>query len=130
MKNMFRLIAAMVFLAVTTPAFAQGGGMGQMSREQRLARQKEMLFHGITLDAAQTARVDSIFQDATTKQQAVMQSGGMQAMRSPEGREQLQKITASRNEAIKSLLTEDQKKKFDENFTSMPQMGGRRPGIL
>jgi hypothetical protein len=56
MKNTLRLIAAVAVLAVAAPAYAQRGGGGgggmQMSPEQRMARQKEQLFAGITLTPA------------------------------------------------------------------------------
>ncbi len=132
MKNMFRLITAAAMLALAVPAYAQGGGgggggMGRMSPEQRMAQQKEALFKGITLNAGQTAKVDSIFLDATKKQQEFMQSGGMEAMRSPEGREKIQKLTNDRNAAIKAVLSAEQQKTFEENLANQPQMG-RRPG--
>lgn len=130
MKNTLRLIAAAAVLAIAAPVYAQGGGgggMGQMSPEQRIARQKEMLFKDITLDAGQTAKIDAIFQESTKKQQELMQ-GGMEAMRSPEGREKMQKLNNDRNDAIKAVLTADQKKKFEENLAAMPQ-GGRRGGL-
>jgi hypothetical protein len=41
-------------------------------------------------------------------------------------REQMQKMNEERNTAIKAVLTDDQKKKFDENLAAMPQ--GRRGG--
>lgn len=130
MKNTLRLIAAAAVLAIAAPVYAQGGGgggMGQMSPEQRIARQKEMLFKDITLDAGQTTKIDAIFQESTKKQQELMQ-GGMEAMRSPEGREKMQKLNNDRNDAIKAVLTADQKKKFEENLAAMPQ-GGRRGGL-
>ncbi|WP_337169754.1 hypothetical protein [Gemmatimonas aurantiaca] len=130
MKNTLRLIAAAAVLAIAAPVYAQsgggGGGMGQMSPEQRIARQKEMLFKDITLDAGQTTKIDAIFQESTKKQQELMQ-GGMEAMRSPEGREKMQKLNNDRNDAIKAVLTADQKKKFEENLAAMPQ--GRRGGL-
>ncbi|HEY0928277.1 MAG TPA: hypothetical protein VGE27_00040 [Gemmatimonas sp.] len=131
MKNTLRLIAAAAVLAIAAPAYAQGGGgggMGQMSPEQRMARQKEMLFKDITLDAAQTTKVDAILAESAKKQQEMMQAGGMEAMRSPEGREKMQKLNADRNDAIKAVLKDDQKKKFDENLAAMPQ--GRPRGGL
>ena len=48
--------------------------------------------------------------------------GDMAAMR-----ESMQKMNAERNEALKAELTDEQKKKFDENVAAMPQ--GRRGGI-
>ncbi|MCE2903150.1 MAG: hypothetical protein ACK6DP_05435 [Gemmatimonas sp.] len=133
MKNTLRLIAAAAVLAMAVPASAQGGmggGMGgqQMSPEQRIARQKEMLFKDITLSADQSAKADTIMMQGMRKQMEMMQAargggGDMGAMR-----EQMQKLNTDRNNALKALLTTDeQKKKFDENVANMPQ--GRRGGI-
>ena len=132
MKTTLRVIAAAAALAIATPAFAQGGppggGMGQMSPEQRLARQKEMLFQGITLTAAQSAKADTLIMQGMQKQMEAMQAarsggGDMGAMR-----EQMQKMNGERNDALKALLTTDaDKAKFDENVKNMPQ--GRRGGF-
>ncbi len=130
MKTSLRVLAAAAALAIATPAFAQGGGMGgmQMSPEQRIARQKEMLFQGITLSAAQSAKADTIIMAGMQKQMEAMQ-----AMRSGGGdmagmREQMQKMNTERNDALKAILTSDaDKAKFDENVKNMPQ--GRRGGL-
>ena len=130
MKNTLRVMAA-VALFVAAPAYAQGGmgggGMGGGMRgnpEQMMARQKEMLFKDITLSAEQTTKVDSIMTAGQAKQREMMQAmrgggGDMSTMR-----EQMQKMNEERNTAIKAVLTDDQKKKFDENLANMPQ--GRR----
>ena len=131
MKNTLRVMAA-VALFVAAPAYAQGGmgggGMGGGMRgnpEQMMARQKEMLFKDITLSAEQTTKVDSIMTAGQAKQREMMQAamaGGDRAGM----REQMQKMNEERNTAIKAVLTDDQKKKFDENLANMPQ--GRRGG--
>jgi protein CpxP len=130
MKNTLRLIAAVAVLAVAAPAYAQGGGGGgggmQMSPEQRMARQKEQLFAGITLTPAQGAKADTIMMNGMKKQQEMMQAarsggGDMAAMR-----EQMTKMNTERNDALKALLTTDaDKAKFDENVKNMPQGRGR-----
>lgn len=130
MKTTLRVLAAAAALAIATPAFAQGGGMGgmQMTPEQRVARQKEMLFQGITLSAAQSAKADTVIMAGMQKQMEAMQ-----AMRSGGGdmagmREQMQKMNTERNDALKAILTSDaDKAKFDENVKNMPQ--GRRGGL-
>jgi periplasmic protein CpxP/Spy len=134
MKNTLRLLAAAAALAVALPAVASaqgggwggGGGMQQMSPEQRLARTKETLFAGITLTAEQTARMDTILVQGMRKQQEMMQAamagGDRSAMR-----ETMQKMTKERDDAIKAVLTDEQKKKFEENLANMPQ--GRRGGF-
>jgi len=126
------MFVAAAALAIAVPAYAQGGGGGggggmQMSPAERMARQKEMLFKDITLTAAQSAKIDTVMLDAGKKQQEAMMAarnggGDMAAMR-----ESMQKMNAERNEALKAGLTDEQKKKFDENVAAMPQ--GRRGGL-
>jgi len=129
MKNTLRMFVAAAVLAIAVPAYAQGGGGGgaQMSPAERMTRQKEQLFKDITLTAAQSAKIDTIMTQAAAKQQesmAAARSGGgdMAAMR-----ESMQKMTTERNDALKAGLTDEQKKKFDENVAAMPQ--GRRGGF-
>jgi Spy/CpxP family protein refolding chaperone len=103
-------------------------GGQQMSPEQRLARQKEMLFKDITLTPEQSAKADTVIMQGMRKQMEMMQAargggGDPGAMR-----EQMQKMNTERNDALKALLTSDeQKKKFDDNVANMPQ--GRRGGF-
>jgi len=130
MKISLRILVAAASLAIAAPVYAQGGGGGggggqQMTAEQRMARQKEMLFKDITLDAAVSAKIDTIMMEASKKQMEAMQAarsggGDMAAMR-----EQTQKMNAERNTAIKALLTDEQKTKFDANVAAMPQGRGR-----
>ena len=132
MKTTLRVIAAAAALAIATPAFAQGGppggGMGQMSPEQRLARQKEMLFQGITLTAAQSAKADTLIMQGMQKQMEAMQAARSGGGDRASMMEQIQKMNGERNEALKALLTTDaDKAKFDENVKNMPQ--GRRGGF-
>lgn len=131
MKTTIRLFVAAAALAIAVPAYAQGGGGGgggmQMSPAERMARQKEQLFKDIALTAALSAKVDTIMLQVGTKQQEAMaaaRSGGgdMAAMR-----ESMKKLNAERNDTLKALLTDEQKKKFDENVAAMPQ--GRRGGL-
>ncbi len=130
MKISLRILVAAASLAIAAPVYAQGGGGGggggqQMTAEQRMARQKEQLFKDITLDAAVSAKIDTIMMEASKKQMEAMQAarsggGDMAAMR-----EQTQKMNAERNTAIKALLTDEQKTKFDANVAAMPQGRGR-----
>ena len=130
MKNTIRMFVTVAALAIAVPAYAQGGGGGgggmQMSPAERMARQKEQLFKDITLTAAQSAKIDTVMLQGAAKQQEAMmaaRSGGgdMAAMR-----ESMQKMNAERNDALKAVLTDEKKKKFDENLAAMPQ--GRRGG--
>lgn len=136
MKNTLRMIAVAAALAVSVPAYAQGGGGGggggrggmQGTPAERMARQKEQLFKDITLTATQSAKIDTVMMQAGEKQQEMMQAarsggGDMATMR-----ESMQKMNTERNDALKAILTDEQKKKFDENVAAMPQ-GGRRGGL-
>jgi hypothetical protein len=83
-----------------------------------------MLFKDITLSAAQSAKADTIIMGAMTKQREMMQAaqGGDMAA----AREQMQKLNADRNAALKAVLTTDaDKAKFDANLAAMPQGRGR-----
>ncbi len=127
MKLVLRMAVVAASLAVAAPAFAQGGGGGMgggMSPEQRMAQQKTRMFEGITLTAPQSAKVDSIMAGAAKAQQEMM-AGGMEAMRSPEGRAKMQAMTEERNKALKAALTADQVAIFEKNLANMPQGRGR-----
>lgn len=107
-------------LAIAAPAYAQGGGGGGGmggTPEQMMARQKERLFAGITLSAEQSAKADTIMLNGMKKMAEMRASGSMD-------REGMQKMNAERNDAIKALLTDEQKKKFEENLAAMPQRRG------
>ena len=102
----------------------QGGGMGGM------ARQNEMLFKGITLTAAQQAKVDSIQSAGRTTMQGMMQSGADMATM----REQMMAMRQAQMTSIRGVLTAEQQTQFDKNLAEMPQGpggmgGGRRPPI-
>lgn len=131
MKTSLRLFAAVALLVIAAPAYAQGGGGGggmqQMSPEQRIARQKEMLFKDITLSAEQSAKADTIIMKSMRSQMEAMQAARATGDQGA-AREAMQKVNGERNEALKALLTTDEhKKKFDENLAAMPQ--GRRGGL-
>ncbi len=131
MKTSLRLFTAVALLAIAAPAYAQGGGGGgggmqQMTPEQRVARQKEMLFKDITLSAEQSAKADTIIMKGMRSQMEAMQAARASGDQGA-AREAMQKVMSERNEALKGLLTTDEhKKKFDENLAAMPQ--GRRGG--
>jgi Spy/CpxP family protein refolding chaperone len=122
MKNLVRVVAATAVLALATPAYGQGYGGGggmQMSPEQMIARQKDRMFEGITLSAEQSAKADTIIMKGMRQLMEMRQSGGMD-------REAMQKMNTERNDALKALLNDEQKKKFEANLAAMPQ--GRRGG--
>lgn len=125
-----RKLAAVAFLLVvaSVQVEAQGGGgrgMGGGGNPEMQARQRAMMFEGITLTEAQTKQVDSIQAATRTKQQEMMQAamgggGDRQAMMA-----QVQEMRASEQKAIRELLTKEQQEQFDKNIANMPAMGGR-----
>jgi len=119
MKKMLRmaLMSLGMFMVVTTVAHAQGrGGRGM--------NPVVVLKDSLHVSDAVAAKADSIWKAWTTEQQGLMEAarGGDADARA--------KMTEGRTkamDAIKALLTDDQKTQFDK---MMPQRGGRRGGGL
>ena len=117
-----QLLAVAAMLAVTsTSALAQdnprrGGG-----------DPNAMLLQGITLSAEQQAKVDTLGAKARADMQAMRADTTLaQDARRAKGME----MRTKQYEAIKALLTEEQKKVFDKNLADMQarmQQGGGRP---
>jgi Spy/CpxP family protein refolding chaperone len=114
--RVFALLAALVAFAAPA-AHAQGGGGGQGGR----GRQMEMLMQGITLTDAQKASVDSIG-TAFRAQMPPMQQGTP-----PDSATRAKRMEVMQKQigAVRTVLTPDQQKVFDENVKNMPPMGGR-----
>jgi Spy/CpxP family protein refolding chaperone len=119
------LTAAVVALTAvgSSQASAQGGGGGQ---GRGGAAQQAMMFEGITLTEAQTARVDSIRASFRQKMMAMPRpaqgeqpdSSAMAARRT---------MTEEQRAAIRGVLTADQAKTFDANVEKMRNAPRGRP---
>ena len=123
--KVIRFLAAAAIVLTATTATAQGGppGGGQ-GRPNQMAR----LMEGITLTADQQAKVDSISAASRAEQMKMreeMQASGGQP--GPEMMDKMRAISTKRNEAIKGVLTDEQKAIFDKNLANMPQPGQRPP---
>ena len=127
MKNTLRIIAIAASMAIAAPAFAQGGGGGgqQMTPEQRLAQTKERLLKDITLAPATGVKVDTILVQAARKGQELMMAARSGGGDMAAAQEQRRKITTESYDAIKALLTDEQKKQMDANIAAMPAGRGR-----
>jgi len=126
MKKMIKMamLAAAMFMVVTTVAKAQGGGGGGGNRG---AAQMAAMFKDITLTDTQKAKVDSItkfYQEKSTEIRA--SANGDMASVQPK----MMENTKLRNDALKAVLTDEQKKVFDANVAAMPQGRGRPPVSL
>lgn len=127
--KVIRFLAAAVLVLTATTAMAQGGppqggGQGGGRGNQMMAR----LMEGITLTADQQTKVDSINAAARAEQMKLreeMQAAGGQP--SPELMEKMRGIGTKRNDAIKAVLTAEQKATFEKNLANMPQPGQRPP---
>jgi Spy/CpxP family protein refolding chaperone len=122
MKKMIKmaLMTAAMFMMVATVAKAQGGGGNRGGRGGGTAA----LFKDITLTDTQKAASDSISKFYAEKSAEIRASAnGDMASVMPKMTEN----TKLRNDALKAILTDEQKKVFDANVAAMPQRGGRPP---
>ena len=120
MRKMIRTVAmaAAMFAAVTTVAQAQGGGGGG-GRGGR--NPLTILKDSLHVSDAILAKADTIVKAAAAESAPLMEAarGG-----DADARTKMGVVTAKRNEAIKALLTDEQKVQWDK---LMPA-GGRRGG--
>lgn len=127
MKTTLRVLAAALVVASASVAQAQGGGGGGGGNmQERMAQQRAMMFEGITLDAAQKTKIDSI-QASSQKARMELRAGMTQGTPpSPEMREKQQALQADEQKAIKAVLTKEQNEVYDKNMAAMRERMGRR----
>ena len=127
MKKMIKmaLMSAAMFMMVATVAKAQGGGGGGAGRGAgRGGNVMTTLFKDITLTDTQKAKADSIVAFYNEKSTEIRASAnGDMASVMPK----MQENTKLRNDALKAILTDEQKKVFDANVAAQPQRG--RPPV-
>lgn len=124
----FKLVWLLALLfAGTITASAQGGGF-RRTVEERVKSVHEKLDSAFKLDADKQAKVDTVFASYYRQQDKIreeMRSGGerpdLQAMR-----EKMQPAVEARDKELKTLLSEDQYKKWKEEIE--PSMMQRRGG--
>ena len=106
LRTTLALVAVATVSAVAgaqPPAGGQGGGRGNM---------QQMLFEGITLTDAQKKSIDSV----QTAARAKVEAG-----------EDRRAVMQAQRDAVRGLLTDDQKKTYDANMEKM-RANMRRPG--
>jgi Spy/CpxP family protein refolding chaperone len=126
MKTMrIAMMVASLSLCMTAVAKAQdpapqGQGGGRPGR----GMQMQALMKDITLSDAQKAQVDSI-----TKKYGAERQGLMEAARNgdQEARGKMRELMTKQSDAIKAVLTDDQKKQFDKNVEEMRANMPQRP---
>jgi len=127
MKKLVRMamMLAVMFFAVSTVARAQEQG----GRRGGGRNAKAALLKDIQVDQATDAKIDSVLAKYGEQQHAMMQearsSGGRPDM------EKMQELQKKRNDEIRTLLKEEQRKTFDANVEAMAAArrggGGTRP---
>lgn len=115
MKRTLTAIAALLVISGTLAA----QGM-RMSPEDRA----KMLKDSLALDKAQTEKVTAVYKESQDAMMNAFQSasGDRESMRGT-----MQEISKKADEKIKALLTDAQKKKFEEMIKNRPQRGMRPP---
>lgn len=122
MKKMIRMamMAVALFAIVTTTAKAQGGGGGGRGRG---ASPVAILKDSLKVSDAIAAKADSIYKAYQAEVQPLGEAarGG-----DADARTKMQAARTKMNDAIKALLTDEQKAKYDK----LVPAGGRRGGGL
>jgi len=128
MKKIGLFLAFMVAGAIMVNAQGGGGGFRQRTVEERVKAVHEKIDSAFKLDAAKLTQVDKAFttyyQDQD-KVRAELMSGGERPDRETM-MAKLAPITEARDKELKSILTEEQFKKFKDEIE--PAMMPRRPG--
>jgi len=121
MKKMIRMamMAAALFAVVTTTAKAQGGGGG--GGRGRGANPTTILKDSLKVSDAIVAKADSIYKAYQTEVQPLMEAarGG-----DAEAGQKMQAARTKMNDAIKALLTDEQKAQYDKLMPARGRRGG------
>ena len=124
MKKMIKMAvtAAAMFVAVTTVAKAQDAQQQGGRRGGRGPNVVALLKDSLHVSDAVAAKADSIVKEFQAKQQPLMEAarGG-----DADARTKMQDLRKQQSEAIKALLTDEQKAAYDKLTAGM---GGRRGG--
>lgn len=114
MKKLVLLL--MVALFATSGVFAQQRQRERPNSEDMAKRQTETLTKELSLTDAQKEKVYSIVLKFAKSQPQRQQGDNTDREKR---REEFQKIQKQRNDSIKTILTDDQKKKFDKHLEDM-----------
>jgi hypothetical protein len=122
MKKMIKMamMAAAMFAVVTTTAKAQGGGGGGGGRGGRM-NPLVVLKDSMHVSDAILAKADSIIKAAAAESAPLGEAarGG-----DADARAKMQAINTKRTEAIKALLSDEQKAAYDKFMPPMGRRGG------
>src|ERR1700729_441670 len=125
MKKTFFLSAIILLISIATVKAQDGGGGFQHQTVQQRVSNAMSKLTSLNLDAATTVKVDTIFTDFYTAQQAamqsMMQSGGQ--MDRDAMKQKRQQLADDRDAKLKAVLTDDQYNKWKNDIepTLRPQ---------
>jgi Spy/CpxP family protein refolding chaperone len=114
------IMAAAMFMVATTVASAQAA----QQQGRRAGGQMAAMMKDITLTDTQKAKLDSItkvFADKNAPLMAAVRGGDADA------RAKMAEYRKAQTDAIKGVLTDEQKKQFDANVASMAPAATRPP---
>jgi Spy/CpxP family protein refolding chaperone len=129
MTRRFAVLPAILLALSAAPALAQGppppAGAQQLQGPGAFAqRRMQALLQGITLTAAQQARIDSI-QARTATQMPAFTPG---APPDPAARQQRRELMQRQDSTIRAVLTPEQQALWDRNLEQMRGSMPPRPG--
>ena len=125
MKQKIMLVLAFV-LALNISAFAQQGGGQRRSVEERVKMTIERLTTELQLTKEQQVKLDTVFTSSFKAMQKMREDA--QASGNRPDRAAFEKLNTERNEKVKSILSEEQYKKYEASQQAMRQRGGNRGG--
>jgi Spy/CpxP family protein refolding chaperone len=120
-RSMISLALTTMLLAIAAPSLQAQGGPPQGGQRGGNARMMEMLFAGITLDAAQKTKIEAI-QAKYQKEMPPMNAGERPG---PEGMAKRRELMSKQQDEYRTVLTADQQKVYDENRAKMRERTNR-----
>lgn len=121
MKNKIMLLLAFA-LAVSTGVSAQQGGGPRKTAEERTKMTVEKLSKDLSLNKEQQTKLDTVYLDFYKKMDKMRESGERPDMQA------FQKMGKDRDEKVKTILTGEQFKKYEEMQAAMRQRREGRGG--
>lgn len=120
-RSWMSLAATAIVLAIAAPSLQAQGGPPQGGQRGGGARMMEMLFAGITLDAAQKTKIEAI-QAKYQKEMPQMTPGERPG---PEAMAKRRELMGKQQDEYRTVLTADQQKVYDKNLAAIRERMNR-----
>ena len=126
---MKKILMTLLAVVLTTATFAQQGqgrgGFGQMKPEDMAKRQAEQIKKTCEINDEQYKKIYDYYLEQSNKMQEEMKKAMESGERQNMDREAMQKRREAQTAFIKSVLTEEQFKKYEEEQKNRRQRGGQ-----